>query len=107
MFIPLKTPLPAGTKVCFEFPIKGKCPEGGKYSGTCRVGYHPFDKLVNIAGFQQKFTKSTLYAELHALLIYSTLGAMLKPHGYVEVWLDITKSEDHGPLTIILKGIPK
>ena len=104
MFIPLKKPLHGGTKVHFEFPVEGMCPEGGAYEGTCSVSYYPTDRLVNVADFQQKYSKSHSYAEIHADSVFRCLGIMLGGQNYLTVHLDITEAVDHGPLQITIEG---
>ncbi len=95
------TPLPHRTHVDFELSIAGQCPEGSSYSATCHIWYSPTTILLNVAGFQTEYGTGTMrYAEELAHEIFEDAQKLLGPGRYLVLEMDVTESEDHGPIHI-------
>ena len=88
-----------GMVVDFKFIVKGICPLGGVYTGTCQVTYIPRDRLVDVELLAHKHFGARLIAENMVLAIYLDMQATVGEDIPIKITLVVT-SETHGPISI-------
>lgn len=88
-----------GMMVDFKFKVKGICPLGGVYTGTCQVTYIPREKFVDVALLAARQFGARVIAENMALSVYLDMVATVGIDTPVKIELAVT-SETHGPIKL-------
>jgi len=86
-----------GMVVCFDFKIKGICPLGGVYTGTCEVTYIPKEKFVDVELLAARQFGARVIAENMALAVFLDMVATVGIEIPIKIEMAVT-SPSHGPI---------